>query len=411
MVFILLIRGHDFCRACNSLQLFCALNLGNVPIANELLRKPEAVDSFPLQLMICKNCGLGQVPDVVSPTRLFKDYRYLSSISTTFLNHAEVFAHQMIKQIDWEKGDWVLEIASNDGYLLSNFISCNIDVLGIEPAGNIATIARARGVPTENVFFSSEYAKALLIERGHPKLIIANNVFAHVPDIRDFTLGLSILSNHKTLISIENPSILNLLENLQFDSIYHEHFSYLSTTSVSFLAQQYELTLFNLEKIPTHGGSNRYWLRKGNSFQYPVVSIMKNHERARGLLSPKAWKEFSTQISKIIEMFRSFVDLTIREERFLIGYGAAAKASTLLNVARVKSQELKYIIDESPEKIGRFMPSANIPIVSFDTINKEQIDDIIIFPWNIAEELATKLRGKIGSRTRLWKTIPSLVEI
>lgn len=406
-----LLRGRDFCRACESADLFSALDLGSLPIANELLFDIKIVETYPLHLKICGICGLGQVGDVVTPHRLFSDYRYLSSISSTFLKHAANYVNEVINSLTWKKGDWVLEIASNDGYLLKNFLKHDISVLGIEPATNIAELAVSQNIPTINEFFGSEIAQEILNRYGYPRLIIANNVFAHVPDIRDFTLGLSILMNEETLVSIENPSIINFLVDLQFDSIYHEHYSYHSVNSLSNLVQAFGIFLINVEKISTHGGSNRYWLSKNNSEIHASVLEIAKWEIDQGLFNPNAWQEFAKSVNRIISDFQMKISELRGHGKIIAGYGAAAKASTLINAARLKEGDIAYIVDESPEKIGRFMPLPNIPIVDKNMLNDSDLANIFIFPWNLSEEIALKIRNQIGNVIEIWAAIPTLRRI
>ena len=259
-------RGSDFCRGCLGGNLFSALDLGSLPIANELLLTEHGeIEKYPLHLKVCAECGLGQVADVVTPERIFRDYRYLSSMSSTFLQHASDYVTQKVQEGIFLPGDWVLEIASNDGYLLKNFLPFGILAIGVEPAENVAEISRSLGVETISEFFSSQLANELLAKHGYPKLIIANNVMAHVPDLVDFIKGLAILCGPDTQISVENPSLSNILVGMQFDTIYHEHYSYLSASSVARLGKMYGLNLFKVEQLSIHGGSNRYWLRVSTS--------------------------------------------------------------------------------------------------------------------------------------------------
>lgn len=405
------LRGLDVCRACDSNDLFLAIDLGELPIANELLVSPSDAETFPLKMSICRSCGLGQVQDVVTPERLFLDYRYLSSISQTFLQHASTFTTKVLVDLDWRQGDWVLEIASNDGYLLQYFSKAGIEVLGIEPALNIAELASSKGIETISGFFGLELAQDILRERGYPRLILANNVYAHVPDIQDFTEGLSVLMDHRTQVSIENPSIMNLLVGLQFDSIYHEHFSYLSATSVSNIVERYGISLIDVEIIATHGGSNRYWLSKDKSLKNPRVEVLKASERDRGLLDISTWAQFSTKVSKILNDFKIFISDSVSRGENVAGYGAAAKASTLINASKILPGEIKFIIDESHEKVGRFMPLAYIPIVSKDSEITSTIRHIVIFPWNLVDEIAAKVRESFHNEVEIWCVIPELRKI
>ena len=395
-------------------ELFSALDLGDLPIANELLcSKNSAVDMFSLHLRICFQCGLGQVADVVTPERIFRDYRYLSSMSTTFLKHASDFVAQLIKEKIFTSNDWVLEIASNDGYLLKNFIPLGITTIGIEPAENVAEIARELGIETISDFFSSTLAKELLEKRGYPRLIIANNVMAHVPDLVDFIKGLSLLCGPETEISIENPSLANILVGLQFDTIYHEHYSYLSATSVANIGRMNGLNLFKVERLSIHGGSNRYWLRKSkaeNSIDLSVKRIISN-EAEMHLLDSMEWANYSSKVSKILNGFLLWLRTSNLEGRKIYGYGAAAKASTLLNAIEIQPNLMTAIADVSLEKQERFMPPHGIKIISPQDLFIASPTDIVIFPWNIKTEIAKFLRSNLGEDVRLWCVIPEIHEV
>jgi len=403
-----------FCRGCKGTDLFSALDLGELPIANELWSdENQSIELFPLHLRICRNCGLGQVEDVVTPSRLFRDYRYLSSTSTSFLEHARIFTVDAMRDFDFEDGDWVLEIASNDGYLLQHFIKFGIDVLGIEPAENVAQIAQLAGIPTISEFFSLELAQNLLAARGTPKLIIANNVMAHVPDIQNFVAGIAALVGPKTRVSIENPSLINFLKADQFDTIYHEHYSYLTANSVQNITKEVGLQLFKVEEISTHGGSNRYWLRAQPKVEITedlvVAKILQEVED--GLYDESAWESFDKRIQDIISQFYGWIKSSFEDGKLVCGYGAPAKASTLINVSRIEKGWIKAIADASPEKQGRFMPVHGIPIVSPKDLFELKPNDVIIFPWNLTKELSEIIENKALVPTRIWKAIPKLEQV
>lgn len=405
-------RGRDFCRACGSTSLFPGVDLGLLPIANELLsHKIEEVELFPLCLYVCSECGLGQVEDSVFPSRLFGNYRYLSSVSSTFLDHAKDFVEKFISENILNDSDWVLEIASNDGYLLKNFIEQGINCLGIEPARNVAQIASEQGIPTITEFFGTELAREILKEKGFPRLIIANNVFAHVPDIQDFIQGIAILSDKNTLISVENPSIMNILVGNQFDTIYHEHFSYLSVTSVSRLAKKYNLQLYSVEEINTHGGSNRYWLRQSSS-DNPLVEIEEKsaNELASGLTNLVTWQSTQVMVNEVLQELKTWFEINQNLGNTVAGYGAAAKASTLLNAARITLDHLSVIADKSPEKQERFMPISFFSIIGIDDLISYAPTDILIFPWNIASEISREL-SSLFPNSRAWVAIPSMRQV
>ena len=407
-------RGWLFCRGCLGNDLFSALDFGELPIANELLLSQESkIDRFPLHLRVCVDCGLGQVADVVTPERIFRDYRYESSTSTTFLQHAWDFVEARVQEGTVSQGDWVLEIASNDGYLLKNFLPHGIRVIGVEPAENIAEISRGLGIETISEFFSSEIATNLLSKHGHPKLIIANNVMAHVPDLVDFLKGLALLSGQETQITIENPSLANILVGMQFDTIYHEHYSYLSASAVAQVSKVHGLQLFKVEELPIHGGSNRYWLRKfveGGSIDKSVSKIIE-FEVALKLLDPMEWKSYSSRVSVVVNEFLKLLQSAKKEGRKIFGYGAAAKASTLLNMLGVEEGFIQAIGDASQEKQARFMPPYGIRIISPQELFLENPTDIVIFPWNIKFEIVNFLRSNLGNNVRLWCVIPELHEV
>jgi hypothetical protein len=407
-------RGEIFCRGCLGLNLFSALDLGNLPIANELLSSQDSgIEKFPLHLKICKDCRLGQVADVVTPERIFRDYRYLSSMSTTFLKHAADYVSQQIAEGLLSKGDWVLEIASNDGYLLKNFLPHGIKAIGVEPAENVAEIARSLGIETISEFFSSALAEKLLKKYGFPKLIIANNVMAHVPDLIDFIRGLVILCDSETRISIENPSLSNILCGMQFDTIYHEHYSYLSASAVRQIGAINGLHLNRVEELTIHGGSNRYWLNKLEPHNLSDESVNKiiSFEEANGLFSEQNWLHYSVVVNKILSQFLSWLRVAKQEGKLIYGYGAAAKASTLLNSIEVEADLVSAIADLSVEKQKRFMPPHGIKIISPEDLFSEAPTDVIIFPWNIKQEIASYLRTNLGNSVRLWCAIPDMHEI
>lgn len=407
-------RGEKFCRGCFGGKLFSALDLGRLPIANELLLTPSReIEKYPLHLRICSECGLGQVADVVTPERIFRDYRYLSSVSSSFLKHASEYVNERIHEGIFLAGDWVLEIASNDGYLLKNFLPYGIFALGIEPAENVAEISRRLGVATIAEFFSSQLAHELLKKHGYPKLIIANNVMAHVPDPADFMKGLAILCGPYTQISIENPSLSNILVGLQFDTIYHEHYSYLSASSVAKIGDKHGLTLFKVEQLTIHGGSNRYWLRASNLDNAPDSSVGKlmKLESSSGLFDPNEWAHFSGKVTKILSDFREWLRLGEQNNHRIYGYGAAAKASTILNSIDVAPNLIRAIADLSLEKQKRFMPPHGLKIISPEELFLENPTDVIIFPWNIKTEIVAFLRSNLGDRVRLWCAIPEMYEI
>ena len=401
----------EVCRSCASNDVFLAIDLGELPISNELNQEARiTTEVFPLRLQVCKNCSLGQVGSEILPTRLFSDYRYLSSVSSSFLFHAQQFCEGLLRSGMVSDGDLVMEIACNDGYLLKNFVGKNVKILGIEPSTNVSQKAKTQGIPVINDFFGSKLARQLVDEYGFPKIVIANNVMAHVPELQDFVNGLSILCGPETIVSVENPSILNILNGHQFDTIYHEHFSYLSCNSVDNISKRFGLTLFDLEELSTHGGSNRYWLKKGAAEKSDTLLKQLQDEKLSGISDEKTWKLTSESITKNLVGLREWLKQCYDAGETVLGYGAAAKASTLLNAADVPLEYLSEICDLSEEKIGRYIPKANYKVINYENFIKKIPDNVLIFPWNISKEISEQI--KIDSPgSKLWVAIPSLKRI
>jgi hypothetical protein len=407
-------RGKLYCRGCSGEELFTALDLGDLPIANELLLKRDhRIEKFPLHLRICPECKLGQVEEVVTPERIFKDYRYLSSMSSTFLNHASNFVLDRIKEGMFSADDWVLEIASNDGYLLRNFQKFGIRTIGVEPAENVADLSRRLGIETISEFFTRELAEKILATNGYPKLIIANNVMAHVPDLINFVQGLARLCGPQTQISVENPSLASILVGMQFDTIYHEHYSYLSASAVENICKRNGLFLFKVEELAIHGGSNRYWLKKSKLEDRSHESVRKviGFEEKYKLFEPSEWNNYAIKVDHILSEFLNWLKIEKSSTRRVFGYGAAAKASTVLNSISLNQGMILAIADASAEKQNRFMPPNNIKIISPEQLFKEKPTDVVIFPWNIKNEIAEYLHSNLGKEVRLWCLIPEMHEV
>jgi hypothetical protein len=328
-------------------------------------------------------------------------------MSSTFLAHAKLFCDSLLESGFIGADDFVVEIASNDGYLLRNFQSQGIRVLGVEPAKNISSISESLGIPTISEFFSADLAMKIREENGAPKLVIANNVLAHVPNIRDFMKGLSILCDSETLISIENPSIVNILTGNQFDTIYHEHYSYLSCKSVEHLASSYGLTLFDVESVAAHGGSNRYWISAKSQEKTQRLRESIQNEGSIGLSDPDEWAIARQRTDNSIYQLHEWLVQVQRAGQLVLGYGAAAKASTLLNAAQIPRDLIPSICDQSPEKVGRYMPKNNYEIIDFDRFIQMKPDHILIFPWNIENEITEQIAARLPD-SQVWVAIPNL---
>jgi len=404
------IRGVSSCRGCEGTKLFSILDLGLQPIANELLETETSEEHlFPLELSVCSDCGLGQIGEFVSPARIFSDsYPYLSSVSGYWLSHAKNYYRKITTQFQLNKDHFIVELASNDGYLLQYFNTDGYKVLGVEPADNVANIARGLGIETLSSFFGRSIAKEIKETYGNPRLLIANNVLAHVPDLDDFVGGISLLCDDKTIVTIENPSFTNLLMFNQFDTIYHEHFSYLSAHAVSILMKRHGLELFDVEKLEAHGGSYRYYVRKGSS---ELISNNVNSAIAEeigvGLLSPELWGSFSVKSRQAISGLKQWIfDRKLLGSR-IVAYGAAAKGNTLLNAAGVKSGDILFVIDGSKEKQGKFLPGSRIPILDLESTQNENPTDILVLPWNIANEI-TRIAKQHFPEALCWIAIPEM---
>jgi hypothetical protein len=390
------------CRACNSDQIFDAIDLGNIPIAagfaKNITDQPELYET---KMVVCQSCGLGQTSIDLDESLLFSYYNFRTSISKSFLEHSRQYCEMVIEKYKITSNDWVLELASNDGYMLKYFKEKNIDVLGVDPARNLAVYSATNGVPTISEFFNSDLAKQILNEKGYPKLIIANNVLAHVPNIQDFMDGISILCSPETVVSIENPTIINILEKDHFDTIFHEHYSYLSCNSVSKLSDKFGLTLFDVESINTHGGSNRYWLSKSKQMNDTVKNTI-NYESSIGLMNKKSWDVSYSRIKNNVDLFKQKVEDLNNSGATVCGYTASAKSTVLLNFAKIKNGQIKAIADDAVEKQNHFLLGPNIPITNIENVLLLKPTDIIVFSWNIYDEIKNKISSMGYNNINIW---------
>ncbi len=404
-------RGSSECRACKSDQLVSILDLGSQPLPAEYGQSSdEVMDVFPLHMRICKNCGLAQLGEFVLPERIFHDkYPYLSSASSTWVAHAHKYALKMQKELELSQNDLVLELASNDGYLLSSFKKLGIKVLGVEPADNVASIARNSGINTISKFFGVDIAKEILNDYQYPRLITANNVFAHIPDMNDFMAGMAILSNAETIITIENPSFTRLLNGTLFDTIYHEHYSYLTAHSVKNVAGSHGLKLIHVDQLATHGGSNRYWLSRNGQPDESVTETLQI-ELESGLFDPNTWESFRQNSQVAIDDLRAWFYERNKAGDIVVGYGAAHKGNTFLNAVGEASKTLAYVVDASHEKQGKFLPGSQVPVLPPDQLSIKSPTDVLILPWNIAQELSRIIRETLPN-ARIWVAHPTIHQI
>lgn len=384
------------CRFCGTKIHDVVVDLGTSPLSNSYIPQDKRMNMepfFPLTAFFCPECGLVQLDEFAPPEDIFSDYDYFSSYSATWLEHARSYVDFMTETHDLGAQSQVVEIASNDGYLLQYFAQKGIPVLGIEPAANVAEVARQKGVPTESMFFGRNAAEELK-KRGYAAdLALGNNVLAHVPDINDFVAGFAILLKPQGIMTVEFPHLLNLIRETQFDTIYHEHFSYLSLYTVQRIFKAHGLTVFDVQELPTHGGSLRVFAcpeGAGRSVS-PTVSALLVRELAAGLDRFEGYAGFSGAVEKVkMELLSFLLDAKIHGKT-VVGYGAAAKGNTLLNYAGVKPDLLSLVADKNPNKQNKYLPGSRIPVVSPEEMCAAKPDYVLILPWNIREEVMGQL--------------------
>jgi 2-polyprenyl-3-methyl-5-hydroxy-6-metoxy-1,4-benzoquinol methylase len=373
------------------------VSLGESPLSNAYLREQDLrrkEHRFPLDVYVCRDCFLVQLPEYESPENIFSDYAYFSSYSDTWLKHVSVYALEMAKKFSLTGSSRVVEIASNDGCLLKNFIAQGIPVLGIEPALNVAEVAVRNGVPTQAVFFSEATAKRLRDEGNAADLLVGNNVLAHVPDINDFVRGLKILLKPSGAVTLEFPHLKRLVEENQFDTIYHEHFSYLSFLTVEKIFLKHDLTIFDVEELKTHGGSLRIYAKHSNDKAKTTshrVLEMRENEAQSGFGSIRAYTAFQNNVRKIKEDTLDLLARLKRRGKTIAGYGAPAKGNTFLNYCGLTGADIPYTVDKNPHKQGRFLPGSHIRIENPDKIKETRPDYVLILPWNIKEEVMEQI--------------------
>jgi C-methyltransferase C-terminal domain/Putative zinc binding domain/Methyltransferase domain len=385
------------CRHCQTTLSHQFLDLGFAPPSNayllkEDLQKPELI--FPLKLFVCDQCWLVQTLDYNDAQSLFtKDYAYFSSTSTGWLLHAKDYCEKIQKRLLLTANSFVIEIASNDGYLLKNFVSKGIPCLGIEPTASTALAARSIGIDTLEQFFDVTLAENLTIKNIKADLIIGNNVYAHVPDINDFTKGIEILLNKEGVVTLEFPHILELIKHVQFDTVYHEHYSYLSLYTVKEIFSKAGLRVWDVEKLHTHGGSLRVYGCKNNAsyVQSNEVNKIINEEITFQLKNINFYKNFQLKINKIKNDLLYFLINRKNDGKSIAAYGAAAKGNTFINYAGIKSDFVDFVCDAATAKQGKYMPGSHIPILSPTQILINKPDYIWILPWNIKNEIITQL--------------------
>ena len=389
--------GYCKCRFCGTQLRHSFVDLGMSPlcqthIAPKQLNHMEPF--YPLHAYLCHECFLVQLDEYVAPGDIFTDYAYFSSYSDTWVEHARRYAGEMIRRFKLDAKSQVVEIASNDGYLLQHFVHEGIPVLGVEPAENVAKVAREKGVKTTVCFFGRETATAIAVEAGQADLLLGNNVLAHVPDLNDFVAGMKILLKPDGVITMEFPHLYRLMERNQFDTIYHEHFSYFSFITVEKVFAAHGLTLFDVEELDTHGGSLRIYGRHTENSLLDVssnVSALRQHELNEGFSRIETYSAFAEQVKETKRAILEFLIGAKRAGKTVVGYGAPGKGNTLLNYCAIRQDFLEYTVDRSPYKQGKYTPGTRIPIHDPERIRQTRPDYVFILPWNLTEEITGQM--------------------
>ena len=386
------------CRHCRAELTLLLVDLGAAPPSNaymtkQMLHAPEKY--FPLRVLVCSECWLAQTEDYAGADELFSvDYSYFSSFSTTWLKHAERYVSDMVHRFRLDTSSFVVEVAANDGYLLEYVKARGIPCLGIEPTTSTANAAREKGIEIVEEFFGVALAKRLAAQGQQADLIAANNVLAHVPDINDFVSGFAMLLKSTGVATFEFPHLLRIVSENQFDTIYHEHYSYLSLTAVTRIFGYNGLTVFDVEELPTHGGSLRVYAQRSDvELHEPDRSVenIMDREKAAGMTSVAFYAGFQSRSDQVKNDFMSFLIDARRTGKTVVGYGAAAKGNTLMNYAGVRPDLISCVVDRNPAKQGKFLPGSRIPIVSDAYLKQVRPDYVVIFPWNLLQEVVEQL--------------------
>jgi len=404
------------CRHCGSLLELPFLDLGTAPPSNAYLSREQLKSAevwYPLRLLVCTHCWLVQTEDYADSDELFTDdYAYFSSVSSSWLTHAKQYVEEMISRFDLTTESTVVEVAANDGYLLQYVKQQSIPCYGIEPTLSTAEAARAKGIDIVNEFFGVKLAKNLVQQGRMADLTVANNVLAHVPDINDFVSGFSYLLKPTGVATFEFPHLLRMVQQSQFDTAYHEHYSYLSLAAVTRIFEQSGLQVFDVAELPTHGGSLRVFAQRLDSAQHPVsetVERMLAVEIAAGMMKVDFYQKFQKTAERIKDDLLKFLIQAKREGKKVAAYGAAAKGNTLLNFAGVKIDLLPFVCDAASAKQGKFMPGSHIPILSPAELEEQRPDFLLILPWNISEEVKNQNTALAILGTKFVTVIPELI--
>jgi hypothetical protein len=404
------------CRFCKTKLEHVFIDLVNSPAANsflteEQLNEPEVF--YPLKVYTCHKCFLVQIDEYKKSDAIFSsDYVYFSSFSTSWLEHAKRYTDLMVDRFGFNQDSQVIEIASNDGYLLQYFKDKKVPVLGIDPTANTAAAAKKKGIDTIIEFFGSKLAERLIKEKNiKANLLLGNNVLAHVPDVVDFVKGIKIILADRGVVTMEFPHLVQLIDNNQFDTIYHEHFSYLSFYTVKMIFEAHGLEMFDVEELPTHGGSLRIYAKHAGDDSKdisPNVSALLMKEKDRGIDSLNYYSGFQKKATKVKYDLLSYLLELKRSKKTIAAYGAAAKGNTLLNFCGIKNDLIDYVVDLNPSKQNKWMPASHIPVVNEDHLRTDQPDYVIILPWNLKEEICRQLSYIKGWKGQFIVPIPRL---
>jgi len=389
--------GQSGCRSCGAMLEHTFVDLGMSPLANSYI-KPDHLNRmepfYPLRVYVCEKCLLVQLQQFSTPSDIFSDYAYFSSFSDSWLAHAKTYVDMIVGRFSLNRSSKVVEIASNDGYLLKNFVLRGIPVLGVEPASNIAEVAKKKGIHTKVAFFGEKTALDLAAEGWVADLIIGNNVLAHVPDLNDFVNGLKVLLKPRGLITMEFPHLFQIMRQNQFDTIYQEHFSYFSFLTVEQVFARHGMKLFDVEELSTHGGSLRIYACHNDDTSKPIegrAKELKLREATAGFGQLNHYLSFSLQVEETKRKLLSFLISAKQEGKHVVGYGAPAKGNTLLNYCGVRTDLIDYTVDRSPHKQGHFLPGVHIPIYGPERVRETRPDYLLILPWNLREEVMQQM--------------------
>lgn len=386
-------KNQGVCRFCGTVLRHTFVDLGMSPLCESYVSadKLNQMEPFyPLHVYVCENCFLVQLDEFVSPEEIFTEYAYFSSYSDSWVQHAKNYTEMIVDRLGLTRQSFVIEVASNDGYLLQHFVARGIPVLGIEPAANVAKAAEERNVPTLVKFFGEKLARELARDNKQADLILGANVLAQVPDVNDFVEGIRLLLKPRGVVTIEFPHLLRLIEENQFDTIYHEHFSYFSFLSAEKIFTAHGLTLFDVEELPTHGGSLRIYARHASDHSKPVsarAAELKTREKSAGFTRLESYSSFAEHVEETKRKLLEFLIATKRQGKTIVGYGAPGKGNTLLNYCGIRSDFIDYTVDRNVYKQGKFLPGTHIPILHPDKIRETKPDYVFILPWNFKDEI------------------------